>query len=471
MTNASAGEPGRAVESLPPMQEQGAVAPSLSLRTPGAALPRAVPRLPGAGWIYVYVAIEITCQLALLLPALAPARILFRSAALGTSLAMFALIPMRQSFPHPAKKFAAFVMVVLTMSALNPASSTALAGIAHWSFYLAVMAPLFWVMRLELPPQTLSRLLIIVWLFSTLSSVFGVLQVYFPGQFQPALSTMIRQEQVMAIRLSSGTWVVRPMGLTDTPGGAGWSGLYATLFGLGMTLAVPFRRARIAGVASMIVGIMCIYLCQIRAMVVMLGICSIVLLGLFAVSGRLSRLVFAASVAGLIAAIGFYMAFSVAGDTVTSRLATLLEDDPSSVYRKNRGHFVATAFKLLLPEYPLGAGLGRWGMMNQYFGNPDDGIWAEVQWSGWVIDGGIFLILAYPAAIIVAIWRAMRVALNPAAGERGLWAAVVSAHGVGSLALTFSYPIFMSTGGLQFWLINAVFVRSLFEPQSSERPS
>jgi hypothetical protein len=32
---------------------------------------------------------------------------------------------------------------------------------------------------------------------------------------------------------------------------------------------------------------------------------------------------------------------------------------------------------------------------------------------------------------------------------------VVLAHGVGALALTFSYPIFLSQAGMEFWLLNA----------------
>ncbi len=40
-------------------------------------------------------------------------------------------------------------------------------------------------------------------------------------------------------------------------------------------------------------------------------------------------------------------------------------------YQENRGGFVAQTFGELLDRYPLGAGLGRWGMMQIYFANPD----------------------------------------------------------------------------------------------------
>jgi hypothetical protein len=439
-------------------------------------LPAIATRIPGPGWVYAYVGVEIACQLALLVSALAPARILFRSAAFGISLAFLFLVPGGPLTRHPARTLALIVIGILTLSALNPMGSTPLAVIAHFSFHLAILAPLFWVARLRATHQTLVTLLSIIWAFSTLSSIFGMLQAYFPGQFQPNVSTLIRPDLIMAIKLSSGTWVARPMGLTDIPGGAASSGFYAALLGLGLTLAKPYRWARPAGILSMIAGTTCIYLCQVRAIVVMLVVCAIVLLGIFALSGRLSRLAVAMVLVGGIGLVGFYVAFSLAGDTITSRLATLVEDDPGSVYLRNRGRLVQTDLSEALPKYPFGAGLGRWGMMNQYFGLPEDMIWAEVQWSGWIIDGGIFLLIAYPVAVIAVIATAIRAGLNPLGGDQGIWAAIVGAYGVGTLALSFSYPVFMSTGGIQFWLINAVALQAagyvaLAKPESSERPS
>jgi hypothetical protein len=454
------------------MQERGALVAS-SLR-PQNVVPQTLPRLPGPGWVYLYMAVEIGCQLALLTEVLAPARVLFRSAALGASLLLLVLIPSRPAFHHPSRNFAFAVVGILTLSMLNPQGGTPLAIVAHWAFCLAVIAPVFWVMRLELTEKTLVRLVLILWLFGTLSSILGILQVYYPGQFQPALSSMIRPDRALLIRLPSGAWVVRPMGLTDVPGGAGLGGFYATLFGLGIALAAPFRRARIAGMASMVVGIICIYLSQVRAVLVTLAICCIVLLALLAISGRISRLMFASVLALAIALLGFQMATSLGGDTVTSRLASLVADDPTTVYHSNRGMMVELAFNKLLPQYPLGAGLGRWGMVNAYFGNPEDLIAAEVQWQGWVADGGMFLVVAYPLAVIIAIWFAVRAALASAGGEFGVWGAVVAAHGVGTLALTFSYAVFMSTIGLQFWLLSAVFLRSFAArgvPQATGRPS
>jgi hypothetical protein len=444
------------------MHERVAVGPAMPSGTAaeGGTRSRALARLPGSGWLYAYVAVEVACQLALLFGALAPARVVFRSAAFGASLALLLLVPGRAHVQHTARMIAFLVIGVLTLSALNPGGSTLLAVIAHWCFYAAVLAPIFWVARLDIREGTLVRLLLIFWLYSSLSSIFGVLQASFPGQFQPSISTLIRPDKVLAIKLASGEWVARPMGLTDIPGGAASSGLYASLLGLGFTLGRPFRFARAFGVISMIAGMVCIYLCQIRAMVVMLAICTTVLIGMFAVSGRLSRLAFALTLGVGMAVVGFYFAFALGGEMVTSRLATLVEGDPGTVYGRNRGHFLEHAFFELLPEYPLGAGLGRWGMMNQYFGAPEDSIWTEVQWGGWILDGGIFMVVVYPAAVIAMLAAVVRITINSRGSDFGLWAAVVVAYGVGTLALTFSYPVFLSTGGIEFWLITAVAIQA-----------
>jgi hypothetical protein len=429
---------------------------SSTLATAGTVALNKAGGLASVRWLFFCVGVEMLCQLALLVEQLAPARILFRSAAFGTSLLLLFAIPNHGDIRHPARNTLLAVVGILTLSLFNPMGSTLTSVVAHYCFYLAVLGPVFWVGRLNVTSKTIQQLLILLWLFNFASAVIGVLQAYFPGTFQPSISTLIARDRIMAIKLTSGVWVPRPTGLTDVPGGAASSGLYATLLGLGVVFANPFRFARAAGAASMVAGVICIYLCQIRAMVVMLAICAVVLMLVFAASGRMSRLAAAVVLSVIIASAGFYLAYDLAGDSVTNRLASLVQDNPATVYQRNRGHFVETALVTLLPEYPLGAGFGRWGMMNAYFGDPEDGIWSEVQWSGWIIDGGIFLLVAYPLAACIAVWTAIRIGLDRSSNEDALWAGVVAAYCVGTVALTFSYSVFMSTGGLDFWLINSV---------------
>jgi hypothetical protein len=41
------------------------------------------------------------------------------------------------------------------------------------------------------------------------------------------------------------------------------------------------------------------------------------------------------------------------------------------------------------------------------------------------------------------------------------WASIVTAYSVGGLAMCFSYPVFMGTLGLEFWLTNAVLMQEI----------
>ncbi|HKY05505.1 MAG TPA: hypothetical protein VJQ56_11475, partial [Blastocatellia bacterium] len=172
---------------------------------------------------------------------------------------------------------------------------------------------------------------------------------------------------------------------------------------------------------------------------------------------------------------GFSWAVSLGGQSVKSRLSSLVEYRPSEVYYRSRGVFLEQTINELLPQYPFGAGLGRWGMMSSYFGSQDstvESIYVEIQWTGWLLDGGIPLILAYSAALwlgSLAAWRIFRTPHRPETADSGgnlygnlyIWGALLIAYNVSACALTFNYPIFMSQAGLEFWLLNTCIVTAL----------
>ena len=68
--------------------------------------------------------------------------------------------------------------------------------------------------------------------------------------------------------------------------------------------------------------------------------------------------------------------------------------------------FLSYTLQELLYEYPFGAGIGRWGMMSAYFGEPTNwqfpALWAEIQLTGWLYDGGVLLWICYAGAIVTA---------------------------------------------------------------------
>jgi hypothetical protein len=96
--------------------------------------------------------------------------------------------------------------------------------------------------------------------------------------------------------------------------------------------------------------------------------------------------------------------------------------------------------------------------MNQYFGGGERSLWAEIQWSGWLFDGGLLMLVAYPLTILATVWQGISIATKPWSNVLDSWAPVVAGYNVGALAMTFSYPLFMSTAGVDFWVINATLI-------------
>jgi len=436
---------------------------------------------PSRGWLISFVLLHIACQLLLLIPALSSVRVLVRVTAFGVSLAFLVLIPSNRVTPTALRTVAWSILVLLGLEFFHPESSGLLGSLAAVMLKLAVLAPIFWVSRTETSASQLQLLITILWLFYTASAVLGVLQAYFPGQFQPPLSASLaaKSRDALAgleIMLASGERVFRPMGLTDNPGGASAAGLYAVLLGTGTLLSEKpaFAGARPLAVGGMLAGLMCLYLCQVRSLVVMTGVCTLTLLAVLLLSGRLTKLVGLVSAAGFLIPAAFALAVTVGGEAMTARLATLVEADPSSVYYTHRGHFLEYTIDHDLPLYPLGAGLARTGMVHKYFGEGTGGLWAEIQWTVWLFDGGVALIILYASAILLAMWGCLKVARRQDSADArllSLWAAVILAYDVGALAVCFTYPLFEGTGGVEFWLLNMAVLCASHGTQRSAHPS
>jgi hypothetical protein len=415
-------------------------------------------------WLVGFVLLHLSCQLLLLIPALSGVRVVVRMAAFGVSLAFLLLIPSTRAWRTPLRTCALCIVALLGLEFFHPDGSGLLAALASIMLNLAVLAPIFWVPRTGTTAATLQRLVTLFWLFYTISACLGVLQAYFPGRFQPPLSAVLAangQDRLGALEISlaSGERVFRPMGLTDSPGGAAFAGLYSVLLGTGMILLPkpPFWGARVIAVGSMVAGMMCLYLCQIRSLVVMAGVCVVTLLALLLISGRISRLVGVLAAVGAVIPSAFALAFAIGGKAMTERLTTLVEADPGTVYYANRGRFFEATINRYLPLYPLGAGLGRWGMVHAYFGNAADPLWVEIQWTAWLFDGGVAMICLYMTAIFIASWACLKIALGRIGSTEpslSLWGAVLVAYNVGGVAICFNYALFGGTGGVEFWLLN-----------------
>jgi hypothetical protein len=416
-------------------------------------------------WAHTFILLQFSLQILLLFPAIGVFRAPIRVASFAAGLFLLVWLPTTESKKHPAVAPAIIVLAIMLLQfCLHPYINSVTAGLAQTMMYLAILSPLFWARKLKITANGFESLIFIMWGINTLSAIFGVLQVYYPGRFELAVSTVIQNNpfggENLLITLANGTQVYRPMGLTDVPGGAATSGLYALLFGVVIALKQKNPILRILGIASGAIGLFCIYLTQIRSVLVLAAISMIVLAVVLIRIGQIARAT--AMVSGVTALFlgTFSWAIAIGGTSTMQRISSLFAGSAQEVYQQNRGGFLQDTIERLLPQYPLGAGLGRWGMMNSYFGNNTDlvsqPIWVEIQWTAWLLDGGVPLIFAYIFTIYLACHTAWKIAINRKLGDFALWGGLVFAYNIGILAITFNYPIFMSQGGMEFWLINAV---------------
>ena len=426
----------------------------------GGATP-AASRASSGRWVAIFLLTMFACQVTIAFGPFPGIRTWLRITVYAVSLLFFALIR-GEGTRHPAVLPAALALLVVGLSLFHPDTNGYVAGSLHAALYLAILAPLFWVPRLHIDAQTLKRVLILIWVFHSLSATLGVLQVQFPGTFDPNVSAVIDPDVVSAsvITNARGEVVYRAMGASDIPGAAGLSGLYAVAIGSALFVNDRRRWVRALCLASMIAALTSIYLAQLRSTLVVAAIIVVAFGGLLALR-RGRRVLSMLIVVGLTLVVSLNIAALVGGTDVFDRIATLAQEPPQAVYYANRGHFLEETFTEDLREYPFGAGLARWGMTNYYFGSTSHAqspsLWVEIQWTGWIFDGGVPLMLAYVWAVVAAIITAVRLYRRTApSSPLCAWAALIVAYDLGAVAFTFSYPAFIGEFGLQFWLLNGL---------------
>jgi hypothetical protein len=202
-----------------------------------------------------------------------------------------------------------------------------------------------------------------------------------------------------------------------------------------------------------------IYLSYVRAnMVVTAGMMAVYAAMLFLRGDRRRFVEFSSLGVGLVV-VGLTVSTALGGQSIADRFGTLLGEDPARLYYTSRGQQIERGFNTLVVEYPFGAGLARWGMMRNYFGDPghldSSPLWAEVQPNAWILDGGWPLLCFYFAALIATViyqWRLFRLLKRT---DDGMTAAV-SAANIGTLALVFSFVPFATQVGMQFWFLEGV---------------
>jgi hypothetical protein len=162
---------------------------------------------------------------------------------------------------------------------------------------------------------------------------------------------------------------------------------------------------------------------------------------------------------GAIAIIGaFVFAVGVGGENVQDRFLGLVETGAVESYKEQRGVFLEYTIFEAPTEFPLGAGVGRWGMMNTHIAKfdtfPSTTLWAEIQPTGWIYDGGVPLVVTYAGALILSCWGVYRIAIR-VRSPLAFSAALILCSNLFVIGTAFAGPAFNFTAGIQYWFSTA----------------
>jgi hypothetical protein len=427
---------------------------------PGGAAAQARAVIPW-GFPEVFVISQTLLPALLYLPGAQSVRLWLRVAPFLISLAAFGWWLMREHDDremHPASAWIAGIMGLLAVMVFHPTTASLMGGVAHMAVYFAVLAPVFWAPSMVRSPEHLARLLGLILICSGLNAVVGVLQVYDPGRWMPPeLSRVIMERDTGLGPVTyvgpDGRIIVRPPGLFDTPGAVAGPGMFAALLGAVFGLSALPLWQRGAAFALSAAGVAAIYLSQVRVSLVVLVLMAAAYAFVLLRQGRTGKASTFGILAGSVLVGAFTVAVALGGTSISQRVFTLLGDDPLEVYYRARGLQLDYTLSELVYQFPLGAGLGRWGMAAGYFASgPVSTIWAEIQVTGWVIDGGILMVVLYVGALVVSTLQAFR--LSAAQHPRvAACAAVVFGANLGIAVMTLSFTPFVTQIGLQYWFL------------------
>ena len=425
------------------------------------------------GWAEVFLAIQLLWGVALFVPGMQTYRAYLRALPYLASLAAVVYY-FRRPTGEPVHMSGRWLVVSLGLLVLNllHATTHSMAGMAQIVFQLSIVAPALWMARAVRTEARLARLLWILFAASAASSVVGVLQVYCPETFLPpefsALGLEMNPDLVSSLtyRGADGQDIVRPPGLSDMPGGAAVAAMLT--MALGVVLAFRHETSVVVRglcLTAAVIGMTTLLLTQVRS----LALAAAASVGVFAVlrlrqgqalSGATSLVFGGALVAG-----AYVWAVAVGGDSLADRFSGLVDDGVVRTFQEERGSFLTYTLSELLFEYPLGAGLGRWGMMHVYFG--DSSMWeappihVEIQPTGWLLDGGIPLLLAMCGAIIVGVRASYRAAVH-ATGSMQESATAILCLQIVLLTMCLTGPAFNTQLGIQYWAFTAALWGPLF---------
>jgi hypothetical protein len=413
------------------------------------------------GLAELFIVSQTAIPALLYLPGTQPVRFHVRVASFGISIGLltwWAAAKAGSRRPHPAQPWVVASMIYVAAMLFHPLTSSTVGGLGQLVLYASVMAPLFWAPSVVRDPDHLAKLMALLLACNGINAFVGVLQVYDPARWMPQEMSRLVTESAFGLgavtyRGPSGL-IVRPPGLFDNPGAVAGPGMYAALLGLVFATSASSLWRRALALGASFAGVAAIYLSQVRVSLVVLAIMLGAYVVVLTLQKRLRRASIVAAIAVSLLVATFTFAVSLGGESIVERTMTLFAQDPLSLYSASRGGQLVYAFDDLLATYPLGGGLGRWGMIAGYFGSGSQpSVWAEIQVAGWAIDGGMPLLLLGIAAPVISLASIWRLALSDANAKVRACAAIIFAANLGTAALIFSFTPFVTQIGVQFWFL------------------
>jgi hypothetical protein len=348
-------------------------------------------------------------------------------------------------------------------------SAHLLAGVGQVVFQLCIAAPAFWMARAVRSERQMARVVWIVFVSSALGSGLGILQVYFPERFLPpefsALARSLNPDIIHALTYAGadGREIVRPPGLSDMPGGAAVAGMMTMVLGVSLGLGRDRREViRACCMAAAAIGMTALYLTQVRSLTLVAAASVAVFAVLRFRQGRTMEATLTLGVGGILVVGSYVWALAVGGDAVSDRFASLANEGVFRVFQDQRGAFIRYTLSELLYQFPLGAGLGRWGMMQVYFG--DATLWqappihVEVQLTGWLLDGGVPLCLLYGGALVAAVSFSYCAAVQAPTRFVQDMATILLCLQLTIICLCLTGPVFNTQLGILFWTVTGALV-------------
>lgn len=354
------------------------------------------------------------------------------------------------------------MIVMLIVMIFHPGTISLMGGSAQTVLYLSCYAIAFWGVASLRYGFQLQRVFILLFLINSGSALLGIAQFYKPNIFMPpAIPSMMGglSSLILQYELDDGTKVIRPCGLSDTPGQASYSGAMAATMGLIILTSNLPKWQRMAGLFLAIPGAAVIYLTQVRTSILMV-IMSLMALVFAMFLQKRWKSILQIAISGLVVVLGgFAWAASEGGSAVKERFFTLIADNPANVLMgSSRAQMVNSSLTDLVWDLPLGGGLGRYGQVYVYFGNGNmnDLLWCETQISAWIIDGGLPMLVMGVSVVLIALSDTLRVARKCPHPVIRHWAAGVFAINFSLFFICFGQMPFLTNTGQQFWLLAAM---------------